>query len=199
MDALVHAARTGSSAPAQAPTLAPAASEAAAQVEQAFESFVSFDAFDTPAPASSAAPTGKDAELQLRAHFRGRRQGERKRVRLKVKLNTPRGTLLAETVDISQSGALFALQNNGGQQAFGPDDVEKLCKFVERYLVRGLHVYFGGGIVKRRLQVVRTTMGGLGGITEPLLGCAFSYPLKPDECDLLGIGDVSMSLSLTED
>jgi hypothetical protein len=180
-------------APAPEPTPAP---EPVAKTRSSFDQILEWgESVAQPAPE----PRGKVAELELCAHFQGRRTGERKRVRLKVKLSTPRGTLLAETVDISMSGALFALQNNDGGRAFGPNDVDKLCMFVERYLVRGLEVYFGGGIVKRRLQVVRTTMGGLGRDTEPLLGCSFSYPLRPEECELLGIGDVCMSLSVTDD
>jgi len=96
--------------------------------------------------------------------------------------------LLARTVSLSRAGCLFRIDAPGLCTADGR--VAGLARFTEAmraHFGRGLRVAFGGGVVTRRMEIVRTTLGGLGGLSVPLLGCRFSCPLTPEESALLGL------------
>ena len=131
----------------------------------------------------AADPGVTSGELELRKHFSGRRKGRRVRHSVRVQLRAPRERITAETVDLSRSGALLTLEDPRFEQFLRLD---KLGTLIEA-LGKTLEIVFGRGKVRRRIQVVRITMGGLGGACRPLLACRFDKPLTTEECNRLGM------------
>jgi hypothetical protein len=114
-----------------------------------------------------------------------RRRATRHRVRLPVQLSNLEEIFRAWTVDVSRSGALFRIDNPRFFRDGDGDPLLALTRQVEAHFERCLTVVFGGGILRRRMRVVRTTRGDDGGV--PLFACAFHRPLTGPECELLGI------------
>jgi hypothetical protein len=125
-----------------------------------------------------------EAERELRRYFAGRRTGRRQRVALQVELSGTGETIRGWTVDLSCTGALFRID----EKAVPHDlDLASFSGLIGESFTDKLFVSFGGGTLKRRMEVVRTTVGGLGGEVFPLLACRFQVPLNGKACDLLGI------------
>ena len=112
------------------------------------------------------------------------RSGDRARVTLDVVLAAQSGRLHARTVDLSYSGALFLLDD-----PMRPDlvSLSSVAMFCERHFHQGLTVLFGGGVVRRRMRVVRTSLGRVGKGVYPLVAACFSRELTVAECELLGL------------
>lgn len=125
-----------------------------------------------------------EAERELRRYFAGRRTGRRRRVALKVHLVGAGTKLDGLTVDLSCTGALFRIEERAVPRDI---DLASFSAFIGESFADQLNVSFGAGILKRRMNVVRTTVGGLGGEVFPLLACRFQVPLNNKACDLLGI------------
>jgi hypothetical protein len=125
-----------------------------------------------------------EAERELRRYFAGRRAGRRRRVSLQVELTGTGQALRGWTVDLSCTGALFRIDE---QEVPRDIDLASFSGLVGESFADKLFVSFGGGTLKRRMEVVRTTVGGLGGEVFPLLACRFQVPLNNKSCDLLGI------------
>jgi hypothetical protein len=88
------------------------------------------------------------------------------------------------TVDLSCTGALFRIDEREVPRDI---DLASFSGMIGESFTDKLLVSFGGGTLKRRMEVVRTTVGGLGGEVFPLLACRFQVPLNNKACDLLGI------------
>jgi len=127
-----------------------------------------------PAPGNGPLPT------------QDRREAERYPVELRVRLTNFKESFRAVTVDVSRTGMLFRLLSSRFYRGGDGDLLLALTRKVEMHFPRGLTVVFGGGVLRRRMRVVRTTLGGEGdGV--PLVACRFHRPLTAPECLLLGI------------
>lgn len=109
---------------------------------------------------------------------------ERVRVSLRVRLTNSRESFPAVTVDVSRTGVLFLVDDPHLLSGGDGDPVLALARQVDALFGRGLTVIFGGGILRRRMRVVRTLPGEDG---VPLLACSFVRPLAGRDCTLLGI------------
>jgi len=124
----------------------------------------------------------------------GRRCGERRRVGLDVVLSQFGATLRARSVNLSFSGALFVIDDST------TPDLESLSRFCTDQFGGGLTALFGGGVVRRRMEVVRTVRGGWAEDDDALLvACRFTGRLNASECDLLGLdSDETLSVVLLD-
>jgi hypothetical protein len=132
-------------------------------------------------------PGPTPGEQQLRSHFQGRRVGQRFALTVSVELASRRQAFQACTVDISRSGALFLLEDPAFIAGLPGTALDPFTERVQRHFEGGLVVRFKGGVLRRRMEIVRTTAGGLGGPGRPLLACRFLRPLSRRECRLVGL------------
>ena len=127
------------------------------------------------------------AERELRSHFRGRRAGRRFTLDLKVELTNRKIAVRARTVDISRSGALFLVDDPRFLADLPGTALDPFTNRVLNHFAEGLTAHFAGDVLRRRMEIVRTTSGGLGSVGQPLLACRFTHPLTPRECKLVGL------------
>jgi hypothetical protein len=117
-----------------------------------------------------------------------RRRAERVRVNLRVRLTNGHASFPAVTVDMSRTGVLFRVEGPLqaiDERAIGEiDPLLALTHQADEHFGRGMTVVFGGGILRRRMRVVRALPADDG---TPLLACSFHRPLASHDCALLGI------------
>ena len=69
-----------------------------------------------------------------------------------------------------------------------------LCAAIRKVEKGLIDADLGGGVIKRRMVVVRATAGGSGATPVPMIGCRFVRELTPEECDTLGLRASSQDL-----
>ena len=137
------------------------------------------------APAREHAPSqGEQAELELRRHFQGRRQGQRINVALRVELVCVQRNLPAKTVNLSRSGALIEVLEHDGEQ--GMAELVRFCEEIDRLFAAGGTLDFQCGVT-RTIEAVRVTAGGLGKEMAPVVACRFTELLKEQDFARMGI------------
>jgi hypothetical protein len=130
-------------------------------------------------------PKASEGEFELRAHFQGRRAGRRSRVEHAVVIEGQGGSMSARPVNVSRTGALLYL--GGDDLTVDGGTFLRFSRIIQDRFARGSTVLFDEGAIRRTLQIVRVTFGGLGGTFAPLLACRFDRPLKASECTRLGV------------
>ena len=128
----------------------------------------------TPKPAPSA---GEQAELELRSHFEGRRDGERIKIKLDVEIVCLERNVAARTINVSLSGALLHILDGDARSMA---ELVDYCGEIDRLFKAGGTIDFACG-VSRTMEAVRVTAGGLGGKTVPMIACRFKEQLTPDD------------------
>jgi len=127
--------------------------------------------------------TGVAAEMELRRHFQGRRDGGRVKARIAVELVCVERNLSAKTINLSRSGALLEITDE--REDRGEAEILAFCTEIARLFAAGGTVDFRCGIT-RTAEAVRVTAGGLGGRTAPVVACRFKEPLAADDFLTLG-------------
>lgn len=140
-----------------------------------------------PLDASMLTP-GHAAEMELRRHFGGKRDGPRQRRELEVLLRGRAGRFAARTVDISRSGVL--LQVTDPIYAHVQFDLTRFTANIERHFrtrvdVRFIEAEIGVAAEVARLTVSRAEDHGENG--RMLMACHFRSNLTPVQCHALGI------------
>ena len=79
---------------------------------------------------------GEQAELELRSHFQGRRHGQRLKVALRVELVCLKRNLAARTINISSSGALLEVLDQG---ELGMAELMRFCEEIGQLFAAGKH------------------------------------------------------------
>jgi len=141
---------------------------------------------EAPAAAPEAVPHatgGEAAELELRRHFQGRRDGQRIPVQVPVELVCLERTVAARTVNISRSGVLLEVLEDGAHQI---SELIEYCEEIGHLFAAGGTADFECGVT-RTVHVARVTAGGLGGRMVPLVACRFTEALTPEDFAQLGI------------
>jgi len=144
---------------------------------------------ERPHPPSAPArerPTsqGEQAELELRSHFEGRRQGQRINVALRVELVCVQRNLPARTINMSRSGALIEVLEHDGEQ--GMAELVRFCEEIDRLFAAGGTLDFQCGVT-RTIEAVRVAAGGLGKKMAPVVACRFTELLKEPDFARMGI------------
>ncbi|MHC4133589.1 MAG: PilT/PilU family type 4a pilus ATPase [Planctomycetota bacterium] len=146
---------------------------------------------EEPGPTTPSAPAqarpprqGEQAELELRRHFEGRRQGQRVNVALPVELVCVQRNLPAKTINISRSGALIEVLEHDGEQ--GMAELVRFCEEIDRLFAAGGTLNFQRGVT-RTIEAVRVTAGGLGKKMAPLVACRFTELLTDADFTRIGI------------
>ena len=110
-----------------------------------------------------------------------RRKGARRRIRLDVVAVAGPVRAHGHTVDMSFTGVLLRIDDPDRTDLLSLSSVQT---FAERFLHSGFTLLFGGGVVRRRMRVVRTTFCP---DARPMIACRFVSPLAKSECALLGL------------
>ena len=138
--------------------------------------------------ASASPSAGEQAELELRSHFAGRREGQRINAVFPVELVCLKRNFSARTVNLSCSGALLEVEQE--ETANGMDELISYCEEIGRMFAAGGTVDFGSGLT-RTIRVVRITAGGLGKQMSPMVACRFTQRLSPEDFLRIGISPPS--------
>jgi twitching motility protein PilT len=140
---------------------------------------------ERPTPPFAPAPSqGEQAELELRRHFEGRRQGQRVNVALPVELVCVQRNLPAKTINMSRSGTLIEVLEHDGEQ--GMAELVRFCEEIDRLFAAGGTLNFQCGLT-RTIEAVRVTAGGLGKKMAPLVACRFTELLTDADFTRLGM------------
>jgi twitching motility protein PilT len=127
---------------------------------------------------------GEQAELELRRHFEGRRQGQRVNVALRAELVCVQRNLPARTINMSRSGALIEVLEHDGEQ--GMAELVRFCEEIDRLFAAGGTLDFLCGVT-RTIEAVRVTAGGLGKKMAPVVACRFTELLTEADFARMGI------------
>jgi len=133
---------------------------------------------------STTRESGRQAELELRRHFNGRRDGQRINVSVPVELVALERNLDARTINLSRSGALLEVLDDGAER--GLAELVEFCDEIARLFAAGGTIDFECGVT-RTMEVVRVTAGGLGRVRTPLVACRFKAYLTPEDFGRLGV------------
>ena len=125
---------------------------------------------------------GEQAELELRRHFVGKRDGVRQPCDLSVMLRGRGGSFTGQTVDISRSGVL--LQITDQLYNMSNDDLASFAGRIEKHFRTRVDVFFVEAGLRKAAEVARLTMSESG---EFLMACQFRERLGPWECERLAI------------
>jgi twitching motility protein PilT len=136
-------------------------------------------------PSAPAPSKGEQAELELRRHFEGRRQGQRVNVALPVELVCVQRNLPAQTINISRSGTLIEVLEHDGEQR-GTAELMRFCEEIDRLFAAGGTLNFQCGVT-RTIEAVRVTAGGLGKKMAPLVACRFTELLTEEDFTRMGM------------
>ena len=128
---------------------------------------------------------GRAAERVLQSHFDGRRDWTRFDIALDAALSNGIDRFRALTVNLSRTGALFALTDPVFLDA--ADTLLGYAARIDETFPDGIRVVFGDGVLTCPMGVVRVTLGGLGGRETPLLACHFACRLTAEQGMLLGL------------
>ena len=125
---------------------------------------------------------GEQAELELRRHFVGKRDGVRQPCDLNVMLRGRGGSFTGQTVDISRSGVLLRITD----QLYNvpQDDLTSFAGRIEKHFRTRVDVFFVEAGLRKAVEVARLTMSETG---EFLMACHFRERLDARECELLEI------------
>jgi len=131
---------------------------------------------------------GQAAELELRSHFGGKRDGPRQRRELEVLLRGRAGRFAARTVDVSRSGVLLRITDP--IYAHVQHDLTRFIANIERHFrtrvdVRFVEAQLSVAAEVARLTVSRADIHGEDG--RMLMACHFRTNLTPVQCHALGI------------
>jgi len=126
---------------------------------------------------------GEKAELELRRHFHGRRDGQRINLSVPVELVALERNLNGRTINLSRSGVLLKLEDGVER---GMAELIEYCGEVGRLFAAGGTIDFECGLT-RTMEVVRVTAGGLGRRLAPLVACRFKEHLTPEDFARLGV------------
>lgn len=130
---------------------------------------------------------GLSAELLLRDHFAGKRNGMRFRQILDIRVEGNGGTFLARTVDLSRTGILLKLEDRGFATPEQESDLKLYSDLVLGHFGPRMLISFGSDALRRRASVVRVAWRNHRGKKTILVGCRFHRPLTAQTCVLLGV------------
>jgi hypothetical protein len=125
---------------------------------------------------------GEQAELELRSHFVGKRDGVRQPCDLDVMLRGRGGSFTGQTVDISRSGVLLRITDQ--LYNISNDDLASFAGRIEKHFRTRVDVFFVEAGLRKAAEVARLTMSEMG---EFLMACQFREQLSRKECELLEI------------
>mgnify|MGYP001828753722 CR=1 FL=1 len=125
---------------------------------------------------------GEQAELELRSHFVGKRDGVRQPCDLNVMLRGRGGSFTGQTVDISRSGVL--LQITDQLYNMPHDDLASFAGRIEKHFRTRVDVFFVEAGLRKAAEVARLTMSESG---EFLMACQFRERLTDSQCELLDV------------
>jgi len=116
-----------------------------------------------------------------------KRSGERASVALELTVRGATGSFSAQTVDISRTGALLWITDEG---FLPPEDLANMVVFSEHVaheLGDGMVLTFPADGVTRQAEVVRVTRKGQDVASPMLVACRFAAPLENAEWTALGL------------
>ncbi len=131
-----------------------------------------------------APSAGEQAEMELRGHFAGRRDGQRINVQLPVEVVCLRCNLSARTLNMSASGAMLQLLGEDRERSIA--ELMEYCEEVAQLFAAGGTIDFGCGVT-RTMEVIRVAAGGLGGVPVPMLACRFKERLQAEDFVSMGL------------
>lgn len=129
-------------------------------------------------------PSGLAAELTFRNHFANKRNGHRIPLALDLVVRGRAGRFPARTVNVSRSGALLEITDDGYAPRGG--DLATFARKVEMHFRTGMDVHFVEQGMATRARVVRVTCE----CDELRFACRFSRTLSDAECERLGLDGV---------
>jgi hypothetical protein len=134
-----------------------------------------------------AEPAGLAAEMELRSHFSGRREGERVACGLAIAVEGGGGRASGCLADVSPTGALFELVQPPFTELQSRRDLLGYVNLVETTFSGRVAIAFADVPVRLRARVVRITQAPdeEGGVL--LVACRFERPLSARLRRMLGI------------
>jgi len=127
---------------------------------------------------------GEQAEMELRSHFVGKRDGVRQPCDLNIMLRGRGGSFTGQTVDLSRSGVLLRITDQLYNQPY--DDLTSFAGRIEKHFRTRVDVFFVEAGLRKASEVARLTMSETG---EFLMACQFRDRLTESQCEMLGIDD----------
>ena len=120
------------------------------------------------------------AELRIRSHFSGKRDGIRIDRRIEIVLRVADNVFVAETIDISRSGVLLLMKSSFADKGLS---LPYFALQVQGHFADGCEAVLSGHDTPIRAEVIRASekQGHL------LVAFRFNKPLSEKACEALGI------------
>jgi len=129
------------------------------------------------------------AELELRSHFVGKRDGVRVSRRIPVHVEGSRESCYGRVVDISRSGVLLELHFREAHSIRSAEDLVRLAEWLQTRFAQGITVNFLSGTLRAPVRLARLAAVQEEAAAGVRIGCAFVARLSRVECALLGLSD----------